>query len=158
MLSMKQAASRPRPPLPSAASGSHLRSSERPTPRSPSAASNTLQQAHIVQRVGEQPADQEFEREIIDPLAAGVVDLLFRRQPAVHDAVAQRQRRRLVPVVPGGHAGVLADRQRELGEDRALDLRDRQFVDGLADGRDFLCWFGKIGLAIVHPRLDRIGS
>ena len=36
------------------------------------------QQAHIVQRVGEQPADQEFEREVIDPLAAGVVALLFR--------------------------------------------------------------------------------
>ena len=69
MLSMKQAASRPRPPLPSAASGSHLRKSARSTPRSPSAASNIGQQPHIVQRVGEQPADQEFEREVIDPLA-----------------------------------------------------------------------------------------
>ena len=93
------------------------------------------QQAHIVQRVGEQAADQEFEREIIDPLAAGVVALLFGRQPAVHDAVAQRQRRRLVPVALGRHAGVLADRQPQLGEDRALDLGQRQLVDRLAGQR-----------------------
>ena len=93
------------------------------------------QQAHIVQRVGEQAADQEFEREVIDPLAAGVVALLLGRQPAVHDAVAQRQRRRLVPVAPGRHAGVLADRKPELGEDRALDLGQRQFVDRLAQRR-----------------------
>ena len=93
------------------------------------------QQAHIVQRVGEQTADQEFEREVIDPLAAGVVALLFGRQPAVHDAVAQRQRRGLVPVAPGRHAGVLADRKPELGEDRTLDLGQRQFVDRLAQRR-----------------------
>ena len=89
------------------------------------------QQPHIVQRIGEQAADQEFEAEVIDPLAAGVVALLFGGQPAVHDAVAQRQRRRLVPVVPGRHAGVLADRKPQLGEDGALDLGQRQFVDGL---------------------------
>ena len=94
------------------------------------------QQPHIVQRVGEQAADQEFQAEIIDPLAAGVVALLFRGQPVVHDAVAQRQRRRLVPVVLGRHAGVLADRQPQLGEDRALDLGQRQLVDRLAGRRE----------------------
>ncbi len=93
------------------------------------------QQAHIVQRVGEQAADQEFEREVIDPLAAGVVALLFGGQPAVHDAVAQRQRGRLVPVPPCRHAGVLADRKPEFGEDRTLDLGQRQFVDRLAQRR-----------------------
>ena len=93
------------------------------------------QQPHIVQGIGEQAADQKFQAEIIDPLAAGVVALLFRRQPVVHDAVAQRQRRRLVPVVPGRHAGVLADRKPQLGEDRALDLGQRQLVDGLAGRR-----------------------
>ena len=93
------------------------------------------QQAHIVQRVGEQAADQEFEREVIDPLAAGVVALLFGHQPAVHDAVAQRQRRGLVPVAPGRHPGVLADRQPQLGEDGALDLGQRQFVDRLVQRR-----------------------
>ena len=94
------------------------------------------QQPHIVQRIGEQTADQEFQAEVIDPLGAGVVALLLGRQPAVHDAVAQRQRRRLVPVVLGRHAGVLADRKPQLGEDGALDLRQRQFVDGLAGRRE----------------------
>ena len=93
------------------------------------------QQAHIVQRVGEQAADQEFEREVIDPLAAGVVALLFGRQPAVHDAVAQCQRGCLVPVPPRRHAGVLADRKPELGEDRTLDLGQRQLVDRLIQRR-----------------------
>ena len=134
MLSMKHAASRPRPPLPSAASGSHLLKSDKPTPRSPSAASNT-QQPHIVQRIGEKTADQEFEAEIVDPPGAGVVALLFDRQPMVHDAVAQRQRRGLVPIVPGGHNGVLADGQPQLGENRALDFGQRQFVNGLARRR-----------------------
>ena len=69
MLSMKQAASRPRPPLPSAASGSAARSRSRSTPRSPSAARNDLGQAEIAQHIGEQPADQEFQRQIIDALA-----------------------------------------------------------------------------------------
>ncbi len=93
------------------------------------------QQAHIVQRVGEQAADQEFEREIIDPLAAGIVTLLFGRQPAVDDAVAQRQCGGLVPVPPRRHAGVLADRKPNLGEDRTLDLGQRQLVERLAQRR-----------------------
>ena len=132
MLSMKQAASRPRPPLPSAASGSHLRKSDKADAEIAERGLEHRQQAHIVQRIGEQAADQEFEREIIDALAAGVVALLFGRQPAVHDAVAQRQRRGLVPVAPRRHAGVLADRKPQLGEDRALDLGQRQFIDRLA--------------------------
>ena len=106
------------------------------------------QQAHIVQRVGEQAADQKFEREVIDPLAAGIVAFLFGRQPAVHDAVAQRQRRRLVPVPPGCHTGILADRKPELGEDRALDLRQRQLVDRLAQRR-IIPW--NLFLQYVHP-------
>ena len=46
------------------------------------------QQSHIVERVGEQPSDQELERQIIDALAAGVIVVLIGRQPAMHDAVA----------------------------------------------------------------------
>ena len=106
------------------------------------------QQPHIVQRVGKQTADQKFEREVIDPLAAGIVALLFRHQPAVHDAVAQRQRRCLVPVPPGRHAGILADRKTKLGEDRALDLCQRQFVDRLAQ-RQIIPWH--LFLQYVHP-------
>ncbi len=149
MLSMKHAASRPRPPLPSAASGSHLRKSAEADAEIAKRCLENRQQPHIVQRIGEQPADQKFQREVIDPLGAGVVALLLRCQPAVHDAVAQRQRRRLVPVVPGRHAGILADRQPQLGEDRALDLGQRQFVDGLA-GRREIRWERVIGQT-GHP-------
>ena len=87
------------------------------------------QQAHVVERIGEQAADQEFEREIIDALGSGVVAFLFGGEPAVHDTVAQRQRRGLVPVAPRRHAGVLADCEPQLGKDRALDLGQRQFID-----------------------------
>ena len=94
-----------------------------------------FQQAHIVQRVEEQAADQEFEAEVIDPLAAGVVAVLLRHQPAMHDAVAQRQRGRLVPVLARGHAGFLADRKAQLGQHGAFDLGDRELVDRLARRR-----------------------
>ena len=111
-----------------------------------------LQQSHIVQRIGEQAADQKFQAEVIDPLGAGVVALLFAGQPVVHDAVAQRQRRGLVPVVLGGHAGVLADRQPQLGKDGALDLGQRQLIDGLAERRKIhrerLIW------QVGHPPLN----
>jgi hypothetical protein len=50
----------------------------------------------------------------------------------VHDAITQRERGGLVPVVLGRHAGVLADGEPELGEDGTLDLSQREFVDGLA--------------------------
>ena len=121
--------------MPSAASGSHLRKFGQVDAEIAERGLEHRQQPHIVQRVGEQAADQEFQAEVIDPLAAGVVALLFRGQPVVHDAVAQRQRRRLVPVVPGGHPGVLADRKPQLGEDGALDLGQRQFIDGLIGRR-----------------------
>jgi hypothetical protein len=49
----------------------------------------------------------------------------------VHDAIAQRQRGRLVPVMPRGHGGILADRKPQLGEHGAFDLGERKFVDGL---------------------------
>ena len=98
------------------------------------------QQPHIVQRIGEQPSNQEFEREVIDPLASGVVVLLFSHEPAVHDAIAQRQRGCLVPVALGRHAGVLADGKAQLGEDRALDFGQRQLVDRLAGHRIILQW------------------
>ena len=45
-------------------------------------------QPHIVQPVREQTADQEFEAEVINALGAGVVALLFRSQPVMHNAVA----------------------------------------------------------------------
>ncbi len=116
------------------------------------------QQPHIVERVGEQPADQEFQREIINPLGAGVVALLFGGQPAMHDAVAQRQRRRLIPIVAGRHRRVLADRKPKLGEDRALDLGEREFVDRwmkrLLSSLESLSWHAESPLARIIRRLS----
>ena len=125
--------------MPSAASGSHLRNSARSTPRSPRAASNTGSSPILFSAsVNSRPIKNSSD-EIIDPLAAVVVALLFAQQPAMHDAVAQRQRGRLVPVVARGHRRVLADRQRQLGENRALDLGQRQFIDRGVERRVF-CW------------------
>src|SRR5215813_4028825 len=53
------------------------------------------------------------------------------------NAVAQRQRRRLVPVIARGHARFLADRKTQLCENGALDFGDRELIDGLAG------WLGK---------------
>jgi len=150
MLSMKHAASRPRPPLPSAASGSHLRSSERPTPRSPSAASNTGSSPILFKASVNRRPIRNFQAEVIDPLAAGIVALLFGGEPAMHDAIAQRQRRRLVPVVPGRHAGVLADRQPQLGENGALDLGQGEFVHGLAKRR-IIRWERLVLQSLILP-------
>ncbi|MGY4432986.1 hypothetical protein ACVWWO_005463 [Bradyrhizobium sp. F1.13.1] len=57
----------------------------------------------------------------------------------MHDAVAERQRGGLVPVVLGRHARILADGKAQLRQNRALDLSQRELVDGLVGG-------GKIGL------------
>ncbi len=95
-----------------------------------------LQQPHIVQRVGEEATDQEFQREIIDALASGVVAALLGGEPAMHDAVAQRECGGLIPVVLGRHARVLADGKAQLRQDRALDFSQREFVDGLTGSRE----------------------
>ncbi len=101
-------------------------------------------QPHIVQPIGEQPANQEFEAEIINALGAGVVALLFRGQPMVHNPVTQGERRCLVPVVPCRHTGILADGEPELGENGAFDLSQRKFIDWLTgrceSSRERLIW------------------
>ena len=82
-------------------------------------------QAQIAQHVGPQPADQEFQREVIDPLAALGVAGALRGQPAMDDAVANRECGRQKPVAIGGRAGILPDREDQLGEHRALDFDQR---------------------------------
>ena len=68
-----------------------------------------LGQAEVPDCVAHQPADQELEAEIIDPLRAAGVGLARRRHPAVDGAVAHDQDRRLQPVVGLGDLGILAD-------------------------------------------------
>ena len=70
MLSMKQAASRPRPPLPSAASGSAVADAVEVDAELGERLARGLGQAEVAERVEQQPPDQELEREVVDPLAA----------------------------------------------------------------------------------------
>ena len=121
MLSMKHAASRPRPPLPSAASGSITRRRSRSTPSSPSAARTGFRQTQIVQRVQQQAAEQELQREIVHALAVlGVIDPRGR-QPAIHHPVTHRQGGGDEPVPVGGDQRVAADRVGHLGHDQAAE-------------------------------------
>ena len=133
MLSSRQAASRPRPPLPRAASGSTLStaSARRPARPSPRARSR---EAEIAQGVGEQAADQEFEAEIVDPLAVGVVDGAGRGHPAVDEPVAHGERQGEEPVVAGGVLRVLADLVDQLAEDGPAEAFRVEAQRGKADG------------------------
>ncbi len=115
---MKQAASRPRPPFPSAASGSMSSSAARSTPSEASALPDPPVHREIVQGVAQQPPDQELEAEIIDPLGAGGVRHAGRFHPSIDDIVAHRQDRRGKPVVRAGSFRVLADPVDERIDDR----------------------------------------
>ena len=102
MLSMKHAASRPRPPLPSAASGSSSRSCSRSIPSSASACAGGFQQAEAVQVVDQQAPDEEFQGQVIHPLLLASVDLLHRVFPVVDQVIAGRQGHGFEPVVRAG--------------------------------------------------------
>ena len=83
-----------------------------------------LGDAEIGQRVEQQAPDQEFEREVVDPLAAVAVGPARGVHPAVDDVVADRERRRDEPVVLLRVAGILADHVRELVQDDVAELRN----------------------------------
>jgi hypothetical protein len=88
MLSMKHAASRPRPPLPSAASGSSLRSRSRSTPRSRSASRDCGQSRGCRAPRTAKAANQELERKVITRLRPSRVRLAGRVHPAIDDLIA----------------------------------------------------------------------
>jgi len=60
-----------------------------------------LGETQVCQRVEQQAADQEFDREIIDALLLQPSRLSKRRHPGIDDAVAHREGGRLVPIVIG---------------------------------------------------------
>ena len=70
----------------------------------------------------QQPADQEFERQIVDALAALRVARAFGREPAMDDPVADGMGGRDEPIAIGRRGGILADRERQLGKNRALEF------------------------------------
>ena len=106
---MKQAARRPRPPLPSAASGSkggnhvdiHIERFQR--------RGHFFHQTHVGDGIAHQAADQELERQIVNPLATRHVHIACGLHPAINDAVTQRQNGCSQPVMRLGSFGILAD-------------------------------------------------
>ena len=88
--SMKQAASRPRPPLPRPASGSCSRSSASFSPLLPGGGVDQGRQHQVGDVVRQRPADQELHREVVDLLGVGPVVLLLGPDPALGEHVADR--------------------------------------------------------------------
>ena len=92
-------------------------------------------QGHVGQSVGQQASDQELERQIIDALVAMVVSGTIGLKPLIDDPVAQRQRRRDIPVMGTGALDIFSCHQNDLGQHRALDVRDDVIVFRFGPGR-----------------------
>ena len=68
-----------------------------------------LHQTEIGDRVAHQTTNQELQRQIVNALGAGLIDIAGRFNPFVDDAVANDEDRRRQPVVRFGNLRVLAD-------------------------------------------------
>jgi hypothetical protein len=97
-------------------------------------------QLEVRNGVAHQPADQELERQVVDPLVAGCVDLLRGFHPLVDDAVADDEDGGGQPVVRLGGLGVLADAVGELFDD---------FFGENFGVRNTWCWRRQIGFQNV---------
>ena len=78
--------------------------------------------AQVEHRVRQQPADQEFHRQVIHALDVRLVDALGRRHPPIHQALPHGQRQRHAPVSRHSEIGVLADRIHEPLEDALFEV------------------------------------
>ena len=97
--SRKQAARRPRPPLPRPASGSTSKSACRSCPRSEAKSlSHEIFDPEVGDRAGHRSADQELHRKVIDFLGVLVVVRPLRQNPALREHVTDRPGHRLEPV------------------------------------------------------------
>ena len=83
-----------------------------------------LGQAEVGQRVEHQAADQELQRHVVDALGAARVCRVIGPLPALHDAIADRQRGGEEPVAGTGVRLDLADRIGELGHHGAAQRFD----------------------------------
>ena len=162
MLSMKQAARRPRPPLPSAASGSSSRSLSRSTPSSASASRIASVRPRLVSASTQQPADQKFEREIVNAPPVFLIIALRRREPRRNEPVAGRKRGRDEPVARTGVGVVLADRVSETPLHVVAQRGDDGLMGGLGrvksvQGDPFATGRGSRQTVLEAAVLSRIG-
>ena len=81
-------------------------------------------QPQILDNIGEQAADQELQRQIVNVfLALGAAGAVYR-QPAMDNPIAQGERGGDEPVARGRAVAVLADREGQLGEHARLERLD----------------------------------
>ena len=96
---MKQAASRPKPPLPSAASGSSSSICGQIDAMVGERGFHLFRQAQVGERIAQQPANEKFQAQIIDALGARSVHGAGGCHPLVDHLVAHRQNGRRKPVM-----------------------------------------------------------
>ncbi len=89
-----------------------------------------IAEAQIAKHVGQQTPDQEFEREIVDALFSLGSAGALGRQPAIDDPIADGVSGCHEPIAIGCGTRILADRQRKLGEDGALEFGELVLVLG----------------------------
>jgi hypothetical protein len=79
-------------------------------------------QAQVDQPVIQKPTDQEFHRQVIDPLGPCRIGAPGRGEPDIHDPVPQRVAQRHAPVIGGGVIGILAGGVIEMVQDGGLHV------------------------------------
>ena len=129
MLSMKQAARRPETAVAQRSVGLRRAQAVGIDAEVAERGPRDVGQAEIAEHIGEQAADEELERQVVDALVTFGVARAFGREPAMNDPVADGMRGRDEPVAIGGRGGILSNRQRQLREDGALEF-----------GKVFLTW------------------
>ncbi len=116
MLSMKHAARRPRPPLPRRRVGLEQANALYVHAQFGQGFAGDLQQTEVAQAVIQQPADQEFQREVVNPLLDLAIDMARVIHPVLDHVVAGSKGGRFKPVMLKRMVGVLAHRIGEFGE------------------------------------------
>ena len=81
-----------------------------------------LGEAEVGQAIEQQATDQEFDGEIVDGLAVGLMRAAAGAHPAVDDPVAHGERQGGEPVARARGLGILADRIDQLGQDGLTQL------------------------------------
>ena len=123
--------------------------------------------AEIGDGVAHQPADQEFQREVIDPLVAVLIGAARRFHPAVDDAVTHHEDGGGQPVVRLGDLGILADAVGQALDDlfgeyfgagtAGAGLRDFHGREAIIHGMPTLP-VGRLGGDLREPSVSNFGA